>query len=681
GVSIWAGSGGNGLSANNSHIIHLSGASISGGDGGDGDYRNGNGGVGIDLYAGHGFTSRIENNGTIRGGASGARNGSNDGTTYGRGGVGVSVGGEGGYIVNAGLIAGGTHKDRTTTAKAVELFGDNHTLELRAGYAFTGAVTASGSGNTLLLGGDAPASTAATDDISGFDTLGLTGTAAWTLDAGMAQLDFSGTGKTLAIDLTGFTGQPLLAASANLLVDTDTAVELSGTAALLYVGDTVVLVSGLVGATATVTGVELGRRRFEIGTNGAGELLAEVLSLTSFTDIQSALPGLDCPNLIAGAAYLDRVESAGAIDPALMQTIETNWQANLDLGGDATAIGLNQFYGSYAAYANTGLATDAARFRRIWQARSRSFLDSFVLTGTDSVSSDSGYASLRDVQGGMSRIWAGGFGSWAKQESKNTFAGYKYDSQGAALGYEYSAGNLNLGFAAAYSRGDLKVSDLRYKNEADLLNLAVYGTYVHQSGFYGEAGLGYGHGWNKYHVDAIAVPGGKKKGRYGSDAVSASLELGYIAALPQKFTLIPSLGAEYRYLRNSGWSESVTDPALAANRFASGHEHALDIPVGLRFNRLFRFGCDGGYIIPEVRASFIYQANRARPSILAGFADAGGVRNAGLRGVDPGRSHWRLGAAVSGRFNSRIDFSLEYEYQIRSGYDGHDLNAEVGVAF
>lgn len=49
-------------------------------------------------------------------------------------------------------------------------------------------------------------------------------------------------------------------------------------------------------------------------------------------------------------------------------------------------------------------------------------------------------------------------------------------------------------------------------------------------------------------------------------------------------------------------------------------------------------------------------------------------------GVDPGSSHWRIGAGLTGRFNERIDFRLEYDFETRSGFKGHNLNASIGLS-
>ncbi|MCC8179403.1 MAG: autotransporter outer membrane beta-barrel domain-containing protein, partial [Planctomycetes bacterium] len=205
------------------------------------------------------------------------------------------------------------------------------------------------------------------------------------------------------------------------------------------------------------------------------------------------------------------------------------------------------------------------------------------------------------------------------------------------------------------------------------------GSYVHESGVFLEGGLGYGHAWNKYTVGSIATPGGSKNAEHDSDIFTADLELGYIARLPQDFNLTPSIGFEYSRIWNSSWTEKVNNAALVANRFDADHHNGIDIPVGIRFNKLFRFGWDGGFVIPEIRAAYVYSANKNRPSIISGFAGAPG--GAKMVGVDPGRSHWRVGAGISGRITSRVDVRIDYDFETRSGFRDHNLNASVGVTF
>lgn len=62
----------------------------------------------------------------------------------------------------------------------------------------------------------------------------------------------------------------------------------------------------------------------------------------------------------------------------------------------------------------------------------------------------------------------------------------------------------------------------------------------------------------------------------------------------------------------------------------------MDIPIGFRLNNMFSFGDDSGFIVPEIRAAFVYAADKSRPSIASGFAGTPGSFK--MVGVESGHS-------------------------------------------
>ncbi len=554
------------------------------------------------------------------------------------------------------------------------------------------ALAAGGSiANSSLLLGSAGTLRIATDTfLAGFEAA-----KGATLDAGMNTLDLSGTPVVFNLDGAG-NGDIILNVSTagGLKINANPAtVTLTNAADNLEKGSVITLATNLTADSNVTTDKWIsGRNQFLLSIDGSYSLLASLAGVSSFVEASNDYLGPRAPgnfNIQNGGAYLDWLLTQPFADTAHMEALDKYFAAITDTLPDTAGISeLQRFYGAYSAYTNQALAADAARFRRHWQMRNHTFLDNYIF-GTllsetaNSITSDAGlaspvYSARQCVPVGQSNVWASGFGSWAKQDALSDLAGYKYDSYGLALGYEYVLDRLKLGVAAAYSRGNLKVDDLGYKNDTDVVNIALHAAYYHESGLYAEGGFGYGHAWNDYRASMLL--GGHKNGKYGSDTFSADLELGYIARLPRSVNLVPSIGLEYDYIRNDSWSERVSSTSgLTANRFQSGRDHGLDIPLGLRLSKVFSFGCDGGYIVPEVRTAFVYSANRSRPAIQSGFAGAPG--GATMRGVEPGRSHWRIGGGLSGRVNPQLDFHLNYEFETRSGFKGHNLNASVGLSF
>jgi outer membrane autotransporter protein len=172
---------------------------------------NGTGGAGVNIISGNVMVT-VDNGAVIAGGAGGTASGSvgpqgvggagsggaaggNTGVVQtGTGGIGIVAAGGNNTIVTSGAINGAT--GLAGQANAIVFSGGNNTLELQAGYSFTGdVVSTSGAvnGDTLALGGatnasfDASSLVAAasgsspTTQYAGFNTLSKTGASTWTL--------------------------------------------------------------------------------------------------------------------------------------------------------------------------------------------------------------------------------------------------------------------------------------------------------------------------------------------------------------------------------------------------------------------------------------------------------------------------------------------------------------------
>lgn len=197
------GSGGSGVEVWGSDIVNQASGQILGGHGAPLNNNN------DPVYASVGGTAvvfraqaagSLFNAGMIAGGDGGAVDGS--------GGMGVYVVGDGVRVINAGSIAGGMG---STRARAVQIDGNNNTLELWQGYSFTGDVVSGGSNNSLAFGGTvngtfdvtqigALFSAAQFQGFDGFQKIGkntwtLTGTSTvaepWTVDGGVLSVNGS----------------------------------------------------------------------------------------------------------------------------------------------------------------------------------------------------------------------------------------------------------------------------------------------------------------------------------------------------------------------------------------------------------------------------------------------------------------------------------------------------------
>ena len=193
------GGGGNGVTLLGGQLRNEAGATIAGGNGGVGGAGDatqgggasgggGSGGNAININAGG---TQVFNAGTLTGGNGGAGGVNTTGPTgaVGSAAVGVGVVGDANTVINAGSISGGLGGDGVTRGNAVTFLGNNNTLELQTGYAFTGNAVATGAGNALALGG----TTNGAFDVAGigtlyqgFDAYRKTGASTWTLSGSNA---------------------------------------------------------------------------------------------------------------------------------------------------------------------------------------------------------------------------------------------------------------------------------------------------------------------------------------------------------------------------------------------------------------------------------------------------------------------------------------------------------------
>lgn len=406
----------------------------------------------------------------------------------------------------------------------------------------------------------------------------------------------------------------------------------------------------------------------------------------SFNEIMDNLfgPGDWSVNLQNGADYTDDNWTSFSPDlqGALLDYLETLDNSNFDNNRKRNAF--LQLYGEYAAEA--GAAHHASLFQfthMVYNFIQQQYLTdrmSVVLadaSGTfsgNALASPTGYG--RRCMPLANRIWGTGFGSWAKQRKEDNINGYKHDSTGFILGYDHWFDDrFQMGFAAAYSKGRTKIHELATKYDSDILNVGVYGRYVHESNVYASASVGFAYGWNEYDVNMIS--GGKRHAKYHSRSYSANLELGYICETPLGMNVTPYTGVNYSHIRKNGWRETATNTPVA-NWFGKRTTNTVDIPVGIRIDKIIPLG-NGCYLAPEIKAAWIHSAGDHQPSINGGYV--GSSAHTTMRGVNPGRNRWQFGAGVKARINKHVEAQINYDLEVRKRYTEHNLSVGFGVKF
>lgn len=322
----------------------------NGGNGGGGGFDGGGGGGG-----GSGILLQVTNaqlhvEGSVIGGNGGSGGVAGLGIgTAGAGGSGVSVDGDGNTLVNAGSIVGGLSGNGVTRANAVTIRGSNNTVQLNAGYSFTGnVVVASGLNNALALGGTADTTFGVSDigaRYQGFTRFVKKDTSTWTLTGITTQVTpWSVTGGTLsiaadaslgatsgALTLNGGTLRSTTAISSARAVvlgssggtvspDPGTTLswsgEVSGSGSLTMSGAGTLTLSG---ANNYMGGTRLLAGRINVGSSSA--LGAGALDMADGTTLGFAANNLHLTNAIVLSGVGDPIVDTGSFDGTLSGAI------------------------------------------------------------------------------------------------------------------------------------------------------------------------------------------------------------------------------------------------------------------------------------------------------------------------------------------------------------------------
>ncbi|MCC8165177.1 MAG: autotransporter-associated beta strand repeat-containing protein [Planctomycetes bacterium] len=249
---------------------------------------------------------------------------------------------------------------------------------------------------------------------------------------GTTTLDLSGQAVEFNI-ADGSADTPVLDVTGGLKVAADTAVTLKGAANSLRNKDVIRLANNLTADSAVTTDdVWSGRTKFFLSIDDRFNLNATVAGISSFVEATDRFLGRLAPgnaNIQNGGAYLDwLLEQPYSENPGMDVFDDYFTDITENLSAENGHSELERLYGAYGAYANQALATDANRLRQYRRGQSRAFFDQFVFADA-AVQSDGGlaqpiYGPRQCGPTGRSRVWAGGFGSWADQDRRSGLSGY-----------------------------------------------------------------------------------------------------------------------------------------------------------------------------------------------------------------------------------------------------------------
>lgn len=271
----------------------------------------------------------------------------------------------------------------------------------------------------------------------------------------------------------------------------------------------------------------------------------------------------------------------------------------------------------------------------------------------------------QSVSGSKLTWWGTPTARW--NDRSGEISGFELLVYGAALGTTYRIDRYNqIGLAFGYDLADLDIRKTTAKDKFQALNFALYGGYLNDGDFF-DYQIGYGI--NFHDVD-----------RTENDTYSASYNDNLLSVggmYGHRFGIFyPSLGVEFTQVWTSSFSESETgsEPEIGTENqqiTSKSDFMSLEFPIGFRCRPTVRTSSSQFDVTPEARLFWVPQVGDPCSRISALTP---------LESDDLGWQHFRIGAGVSGRYQSWTS-SLNYDATMYSDKTGHAVSASISARF
>lgn len=280
----------------------------------------------------------------------------------------------------------------------------------------------------------------------------------------------------------------------------------------------------------------------------------------------------------------------------------------------------------------------------------------------------------KTIAKGNGNIWVGGMGIWDDQDARDGVSGYKYNVGGYAVGIDYKAAQGSLiGIAAGQSFGDFKdKTGIGADYDVDSFLAMIYGRMhpFRNSKFTLD---GYGaYGRSRFKGDSY-IMGSAANGRADTDTFSGGL----YATWTERFALgrafvTPYAGIEFMTSELKGFSES----GPYGRTFDHARAQNWTIPVGITIARAYQTA-GGTTITPALTLAVAQDVSRMNPKSNV----SGPLGSWNARGVNVGRTAFRLNAGIDMLFSNTWGARICYQFETRNQLTAHGINGAISYTF
>ncbi|NBV54372.1 MAG: autotransporter outer membrane beta-barrel domain-containing protein, partial [Proteobacteria bacterium] len=201
----------------------------------------------------------------------------------------------------------------------------------------------------------------------------------------------------------------------------------------------------------------------------------------------------------------------------------------------------------------------------------------------------------------------------------------------------------------------------------------IYGGRVMDDGMFvnGQVALGF----NQYEGERTVMGVGTAKSDFDGMQGSVKVEAGKDMAM-DGFTVTPMASLQYTHLNTDDYTETG---AAGANLVVDTKSlNTLDVGLGGQVAYAMPME-NGGTLKPMLRAKYIYRAGDENMETTSRFT--GGGAGFDTKGIKTGRSSAQVGAGLLLTTAGGVDFSVNYDADIRSKYLGHTGQLKARFAF
>jgi outer membrane autotransporter protein len=277
-------------------------------------------------------------------------------------------------------------------------------------------------------------------------------------------------------------------------------------------------------------------------------------------------------------------------------------------------------------------------------------------------------------------LWMRPFGSWGEQKERNGVAGYDSRTGGIMIGTDGLIGEkTRAGLALTYAKINLDGNSSVQPQTADVAiwNLLGYGSYaiddVTDVNFH--AGIGKNSNKAQRTITGLTTTGNEPvaSSRYDGQVATVGVGLGRTLPLSSQTRFIPSVRADYVWVKEDGYTEDGASPfnLQVDGQTASSLVFAVDGKIRHDINKGLSFFANlgVGYDVINDQASI--------NALIAG--QPGGY--ATYFGVD--QSPWltRGGLALVGNPTAGLEYGVYYDAEYRTDYLNQTASAKLRWAF